>query len=149
MRTKLPLTGIALLVGTMRYFLIIFSCLILAGYLLMKERDVLRLHGDELEIGVDADWIGVCIASAHELPDIQIGAFTRTTCWQGAEVPSGSIYLAYLLRNGECIRQSLRGEFLEVGWYETRCFPRAELEGAKLVRVGEAYQIRHEPVSDR
>lgn len=131
----------------MRYFVIIFACLIGISYLVMRNQDILRLNGDELAVGVDADWTGVCIASAHEIPDIQIEAFARTTCWQGAEVPSGSIYLAYLLRNGECIRQSLRGEFLEVGWYETRCFPRAELEGAKLVRVGEAYQIRHEPVS--
>lgn len=133
----------------MRCFLLIFSCLIVVAYLFGKERDVLRLNGNELEIGVEADWTGICIASAHEFPDIQIKAFAHTTCWQGAEVPSGSIYLAYLLRNGECIKQSLTGEFLEDGWYETRCFPREELEGAKLVRAGEAYQIRHEPGSSQ
>ena len=133
----------------MRFIVAIITFFIVVGYLVTRDRDILHLDGDELAVGVDADWTGICIASAHEFPDIQIKAFGRTTCWQGAEVPSGSIYLAYLLRDGECIRQSLEGEFLEAGWYETRCFPREEMEGAKLVRVGEAYQIRSEAVSDR
>lgn len=132
----------------MKFTIRIFACFIIIGFLVALDRDILRLRGDELVIGVDADWTGVCIASGHEIPDLQIQSFSGTSCWQGAEVPSGSIYLAYLLRNGECIRQSLKGEFLEVDWYETRCFPREEIEGAKLIRVGEAYQIRHEPESD-
>ena len=100
-----------------------------------------RLETEEILIDSKADWVGVCLSSEYEIPDLAIQKFAGHSCWNGAEVPNDTIYIAYLLQGGECSRTAVVGHFLERDWTETRCFKRAEIAGARLVKTNGVFHF--------
>lgn len=102
---------------------------------------VTQLAGEDIPFDLKADWVGVCLSSEYEIPDLAIQKFAARSCWDGAEVPNDTIYITYLLPGGQCSRATAAGHFLEQDWIETRCFKQSEISGDRLVKTNGVYKF--------